>query len=424
MLAVSGGLDSVVMTHLFAQNSYRFAVAHVNFGLRGAESDGDERWVAVLARDYEVPYFTQRFVTSDYAANQKISTQMAARRLRYAWFEEIRQQQGYARIATAHHQDDQLETTLLNLCQGTGVAGLRGMLARRGHLVRPLLFARRSQIALYAQEHALTWREDRSNASTKYRRNFIRHLVIPRLEEINPKLRSTYQLTQERLLATEQLLAEAVKQVEKQCRHDTKNEVRLDKAILYQHPQLPLVLSEILRPFGFSYVQSRDVADSIKRNVTPGKTFCSTDYQLLIDRQYLILSKPSDDTLETVLINPGDTEVALSILMLRTRHCDKENYQISRQPEVGALDADRLSFPLTLRPWRPGDWFCPLGMDHRKKLSDFLVDQKLPRHRKAAVYVLTSGEDIVWVVGHRVDHRFRITEATRNVYEISVTSHE
>ena len=178
LLAVSGGLDSVVMTHLFAQSSYRFAMAHVNFGLRGTESDEDERWVAALAAEHQVPFHSQRFATKAYAEEQGVSTQMAARQLRYAWFEEIRIKQGYARVATAHHQDDQLETTLLNLCRGTGVAGLRGLLPRREQLVRPLLFTHRARIEAYAREHQLTWREDRSNASDVYQRNRIRHRVV------------------------------------------------------------------------------------------------------------------------------------------------------------------------------------------------------------------------------------------------------
>lgn len=424
LLAVSGGQDSVVMTHLFAQCSYRFAVAHVNFGLRGQEADEDARWVAELARQHQVPFYTKKFATTDYAAEHGLSVQMAARQLRYDWFKAVRKREGYARTATAHHLGDQLETTLLNFCQGTGVAGLRGMRMRRGAVVRPLLFATRTEIEAYAQAQRIEWREDRSNASNQYQRNFLRHQVIPLLQTLNPSLLSTYRLTQERLLATEQLLANEVQRLEAQCRRDVRDEVWLDRQILVDHPQLPLVLSELLRPFGFSYMQARRVAHCLRQQAIPGKIFTSNKHTLLIDRQHLIISKTSEVSTEVGQIAATDTRVVLPPLTLSMKQHDAAGYQVRRRADVAALDADRLSFPLTVRPWRAGDWFCPLGMAHRKKLSDFLIDQKVPRHRKAAVRVVTSGEAIVWVVGGRIDHRFRVTPQTKKVYEISVATDE
>ena len=422
LLAVSGGIDSVVMTHLFTQSSYRFAIAHVNFGLRGEESDEDERWIAALADDYKVAFHTRRVATNEYADSHGISTQMAARALRYVWFEEVRKEHWYSYVATAHHQDDQLETTLLNLCQGTGIAGLRGMLARRGTLVRPMLFTHRARVEGYAREHGLMWREDRSNASDAYRRNRVRHHVIPQLQRINPNLLTTYQLTQERLLATEQLLRDEVKRVEARCRREADGEVLLDKTALKEHPQLTLILAEILRAFNFSYSQARDVAQCIRDEAIAGKMFRANNYTLVVDRQHLIISARQQEATQPRLIQASRTELILSGMRLVIAHCAREEYVISRHPEIAAVDEDRLSFPLTVRPWRAGDWFFPLGMKHRKKISDFLIDQKIPRHRKPLVYLVTSGEMVVWVVGFRLDHRFRITGQTRKVYEISVTS--
>ena len=422
LLAVSGGIDSVVMAHLFAQSSYRFAIAHANFRLRGEASDEDEQWVAALAKKYQVPFHTQQFATSENANEQGISIQMAARQLRYDWFEKVQKEHNYAYLATAHHQDDQLETTLLNLCQGTGIAGLRGMLVRRGNVVRPMLFARRNRIEAYAREHQLTWREDRSNASDTYHRNRIRHHVIPQLQQINPSLLTTYQSTQERLLATEQLLANEVKRVEGQCRRDTDDEVWLDKAVLKKHSQLPLILGEILRAFGFSYVQSRDVARCVKSEAIAGKTFTSGAYTLVVDRQYLIISQEKRLPSQSLLIQSSDTQLLLPLMSLSFTSYAVKDYSLRPYSEVAAIDRDLLSFPLNIRPWQAGDWFYPLGMEHRKKVSDLLIDQKIPLHRKPFIQVITSAEAIVWVVDVRIDHRFRITDQTRTVYEISVTN--
>ncbi len=424
LLAVSGGVDSVVMTHLFADSGYTFAVAHVNFQLRGSEADEDARWVASLAQHHEVPYFIQTFDTKNYALKHGLSTQMAARQLRYEWLKKLRAEQQYAYVAVAHHLDDQLETTLLNLCQGTGVAGLRGMLPKRDKLIRPLLFATRAQVTAYAQTHQLNWREDRSNASTAYRRNFLRHEVLPRLEEINPNLLATYQRTQERLLATEQLLNDEVQRVRQKTEHRVGDEVRWDKALLIEHAQLPLMLSELLRPFGFSYPQACDIAQRLRGEATPGKLFYAGRYQLLIDRQHLIASVAAKEGPAPIQIEVNDQKVKLPRMQLSIQRCAAHQHQLVRSATVAALDADRLRFPLQLRPWRAGDWFCPLGMHHRKKLSDFLIDQKVPLHQKSRMLVLLSGKNIVWVVGYRIDHRFRITEQTERVYEIMVTTVE
>ncbi|MGB3778310.1 MAG: tRNA lysidine(34) synthetase TilS [Tunicatimonas sp.] len=422
LLAVSGGLDSTVLAHLFAQSAYPFTIAHANFGLRGAESDEDERWVIALAKRYEVPFYTHRFATKDYAVERGLSTQMAARRLRYAWLEEVRTEHGYARIATAHHQNDQLETTLLNLVRGTGVAGLRGMLPRRGSLVRPLLFAPREALEAYAQQHQLEWREDQSNASDAYRRNQLRHHVVPMLQQLNPNLLSTYERTRERLLATEQVLLAEVARVEENARQQVGDAVWLDKAALRQHPQATLILTEIIRPFGFSYQQARDITFCLSFDAVVGQRFLSAQHTLFVERQQLVIVEKNQKEPITKAIQASDTRIELRTLVLTLTKRPALDYELPRLQHVAALDYDRLRFPLQLRPWQAGDWFCPLGMEHRKKLSDFLIDQKVPRHRKDSVYVLTSDENIVWVVGWRIDHRFRVTDQTQKVYEISSTA--
>jgi tRNA(Ile)-lysidine synthase len=422
LVAVSGGLDSAVLAHLFAQSSYSFAIAHANFGLRGAESNGDERWVAALAERYQVPFHTHRFATQDYAREHGLSTQTAARRLRYAWLETVRSDHHYAYIATAHHQDDQLETTLLNLVRGTGVAGLRGMLPRRGALVRPLLFTPREALENYAQQHDLTWQEDQSNASDAYRRNRLRHRVVPLLKQLNPNLLGTYERTRERLRATEQLLIAEVNRVKQQAQRQTGQEVWLDQEVLRSHPQGVLILAELIRPYGFSYQQARDITRCLAAKRLVGKRFDAPQHTLFIERQHLVVIKKQESQPPSHIIQATDTQVKLPARLLTISTKSAVDYSFPRQRHVAALDADRLHFPLQLRLWRPGDWFCPLGMEHRKKLSDFLIDRKVPRHQKATVYVLTSGEDIVWVVGWRIDHRFRVTDQTQKVYEIISTA--
>ena len=422
LLAVSGGLDSAVLAHLFVQSGYTFAIAHANFGLRGAASDEDERWVAALAERYQAPLHSRRFATKDYAHEHGLSTQIAARRLRYAWLEEVRTEHGYARVATAHHRNDQMETTLLNLVRGTGVAGLRGMLARRGALVRPLLFAPREALEAYAQQHQLEWREDASNASDAYRRNQLRHHVVPLLQQLNPNLLSTYERTRERLRATEQVLLAEVKRVKKDAYKKVEGNVWLDKAVLRKHPQATLLLAEMICPYGFSYQQARDIAVYLFPEATVGQRFFSAQYTLFVERAHLVIAKNNERPLATKTIQVSDQRIELPWLTLTLTVRSARNYPLPRQPHVAALDADQLRFPLQLRPWQAGDWFYPLGMEHRKKLSDFLIDQKVPRHRKASVYVLTSEENIVWVVGWRIDHRSRVTDQTQKVYEISSTA--
>lgn len=411
-----------MLAHLFAQSSYSFAIAHANFGLRGAESDKDERWVAALAKDYQVLFHTHRFATKDYAHEHGLSTQVAARRLRYAWLETVCSDHNYVRIATAHHQDDQLETTLLNLVRGTGVAGLRGMLPRRGTLVRPLLFASREALSTYAQQRNLAWREDESNASDAYRRNQLRHHVVPLLKQLNPNLLGTYERTRERLQATEQLLLAEVKRVKQRARRKVDREVWLNKEMLRDHPQAGLILAELIRPYGFSYRQARDIVRCLATSQPVGKHFDSLHYTLFIERQHLVVIEKQKDQVTSRTIRASDTQVELPTQLLTIATKPVVGYPLPRQRHVAALDADRLHFPLRLRPWRPGDWFCPLGMEHRKKLSDFLIDQKVPRHQKATVYVLTSADDIVWVVGWRIDHRYRVTDQTQKVYEIISTA--
>lgn len=417
LLAVSGGVDSVVMLHLFSQLHPHFAIAHCNFKLRGQESDADEALVASLAQQYAVPFHHQAFETTAYATRQQVSIQMAARTLRYQWFDQLLQNHGYAYVATAHHREDQLETALLNFTKGTGVAGLRGMRAQYKNIIRPMLWATKADIKAYAEEHALVWREDQSNASDDYQRNLLRHQVIPSLLTINPNLWNTFATTAERLRATEQLLEQEVARLTQEAVKHQKEQVCIDLRALQSHRQPALLLSELLKPYGFSYVQSRAIASQIAPP-TVGKTFCAKGWTLLIDRQELILYQTGRSVSLSVTVRALDEQVRWDAQQLTLLRHPRPGYTIKPNPQVAALDADKLVFPLTIRRWQPGDRFCPLGMERHKKVSDFLIDQKVSRIKKESICVLLSEDNIVWVIGYRLDHRYRITAATRWVYEI------
>ncbi|WP_247234392.1 tRNA lysidine(34) synthetase TilS [Telluribacter sp. SYSU D00476] len=421
LLTVSGGIDSVVMVDLFSKAGLHLGIAHCNFGLRGEESEVDELFVKELAEQYGVPFYTKRFDTAAYARDRDVSTQMAARDLRYAWFEEVRRQEGYDYIATAHHSNDAIETVLLNLVRGTGLAGLRGITFRNGALIRPLLFASREQIEQYAAIHSLRWREDSSNQSTYYRRNLLRHQVVPVLRQINPSLEDTFQLTAERLRAAEALLAAHMKEWQQQAVRTEGAVLRISIASLLQATEPVYRLAELLQPHGFTYQQAQQIVNTLEG--LAGKLFQSPTHTLVKDRTELLLM-PTPLPSEEVLIEESSTMVQFGpTLFSIERLARPSQFQIATNPHTATFDSDKLKYPLRLRSWRQGDWFCPLGMGgKKKKVSDLLVNLKIPRTLKETIPVLVDSQDqIVWVAGLRPDHRFRITDQTTHLTLMTMT---
>ena len=419
LLAISGGIDSVVMAHLFAQTSFNFAIAHCNFGLRGAASDEDENFVRNLAANYEVPFYTERFETEKFAATEKISIQMAARELRYAWFGQLLKTEGYSYLAVAHHLDDVLETILLNLAKGTGIAGLRGIRVKNDKVIRPLLFAGKEEIRAYVEEHQLAWREDSSNSSDKYQRNLIRHQVVPVLQQINPNLLKAVESTVERVEAVEAIFYAQISQIQQEACFIRERNFYIEVKKLLKNPGLSVILDKLLEPYGFNYIQADTIAQKIAAGIVPeiiGKTFYSHTHRLDIDREHLIVSSLHRKPFENLEIDADTESMEASGFSLTFERKEANTFEMKADKNSAALDFDRLIFPLTLRKWAPGDWFMPLGMRHKKKLSDFMIDRKIPLNLKDKVYVLTSGNDIVWVVSHRIDERFKITADTQTVY--------
>lgn len=417
ILAVSGGIDSVVLAHLFARASFDFTMAHCNFHLRGEESDGDEVFVRTLADQYMVPVFLVHFETEAYAAKQGISIQMAARDLRRNWFENLLAEEGFHKIATAHHLNDSLETAIFNLTKGTGIAGLQGILPLSGPYVRPLLFATRDMIVQYALENKILWREDQSNSSVKYSRNLIRHQVIPELKKINPNLEQTFAETSEKIIATNSIFNKAIAQRKSEVVKKKGNGFEIDKEALRRSLQAHMVLFELLHPFSFNYRQAKDIADDLDRQ--PGKIFYSQTHRLINDRMALLLCEISTSGHQEVLISLQDSHATFLTKHFTLEVLDAENILIDTGRNLAYLDMELLAFPLKIRTWKHGDYFYPLGMTSKKKVSDFMIDEKIPVNLKSQLITIFSGEDLIWVVGYRIDNRYRITKKTRKILKIS-----
>ena len=418
LLAVSGGKDSVLMAQLFKLAGFHFSIAHCNFNLRADEAQRDEAFVKLLADEMEVPYHIIQFDTKNYATEHKISTQMAARDLRYNWFEELRQQHDYKCIAVAHHQNDAIETVLLNLVRGTGISGMHGILPKRGNIVRPLLFLSRQQIDQIIEESNFPFVEDSSNQSSKYARNKIRLQIIPQLREINPNLEETFVQNIHRFAETEVLLQNVVAETRKRLFKEELAHIRITvEDVEDLHPQ-QLLFFELLKPFHFS----ASVVDEILSSLTKqsGTSFYSSTHRITIDRGSLLISKLEEEA-QTHFNLHGEVKIKLNFgQQISLQFVDGGNFKIAKY--VAYVDADLLIFPLVIRYRQDGDRFKPLGMVSFKKLSDFFVDEKVPLPQKSSVPLVINGNgEIVWVGGMRQDERYKVNATTKKVaiFELS-----
>lgn len=420
LVAVSGGVDSVVLAHLMHAGGWPIGIAHCNFRLRGTESDGDEAFVREWAASRDIACFVGYFNTKQYAAEKGLSTQMAARELRYAWFEELRKAQGFAMIGTGHNLNDSVETALLNFIRGTGLTGLCGIPVRNGHIIRPLLFSSRESILDYARENQLTWREDSSNDADDYTRNIIRHQLFPKLQELNPAFLSSADRTLQHLRATDDNMQVLLQ--EELGLPDENGVYRLDKERLSALPALPDALFELLQPRGFSAEQVRQVAENWRQT---GMDWISRDgWRLLNDRDVLLLTAagPVKDTAVQVL--PDDLMVRLPDDSRMFLTPAERGMALPEDRDTILLDAGRLKFPLLLRRWQPGDVFQPLGMGGRhQKVQDFFTNQKLSRLDKENTWILEdSDHHIIWIVGKRSSDRFKINSDTIQLLKITWVS--
>lgn len=411
LLAVSGGLDSVCMAGLFHLSGWPFAVAHCNFQLRGAESDGDAAFVAALAARWGVRFFSKTFDTQAEAEVSKTSIQVAARTLRYTWFETVRAQEGFQAVATAHHRDDVAETVVFNLLRGAGLRGLGGIAPRNEHIVRPLLCFEKQELAAFAATQGWTWREDSSNAHDDYTRNFIRHRLAPLFVEINPNWVETVSDNARLLRDTHANLSFwAQRHLSWQPSPEGQ---RLSKQVLALLPAPVPALFDLLQPYGFTPEQARQVVAHLGETGLSFSPEASPSLRLLVERDALVLTEQHGITAPSLSIQADDLMVRLP---------DGRTLFVMPQAPVPPfpdgkdavlVDADLLQFPLTLRPWQPGDRFQPFGMVGTKKLQDFFTDLKCSSLEKEKAWVLLNGNDeVVWVLGYRMDGRYKIGSNT------------
>ena len=422
LAAVSGGMDSVLMAHLLKAAGYNFGIAHCNFMLRGPEADADQQFTMRLAKSLGVTFHTVNFNTQQYAAENKISIQMAARDMRYSWFDQISESAGYHTIALAHHQNDTIETILLNLTRGTGIAGLHGILPLNGRLVRPMLFLTRQEIEEIINSQALQYAEDASNASVKYARNKIRHKVIPLLKELNPNLEATFEHNLRNFRDLEILLNDKVQALKQELLVVQGNEVHIDIEKVNELSPKRLLLFKLLQPYGFTHHVVDDLLSALHKHA--GRGFASAGYKLFIDRGRLIILAKGEETVTEVGINPDDTNITYHNYQLKLQHEDSPLI-VKNNPLGVSIDSDLLQYPLTLRSWQHGDVFYPLGMKTKQKLSDFFVHQKVPLHKKNNVPLLVNGNgDIMWVGGYRPDERYKVSDNTKKVTIFELYNYE
>ncbi|WP_298552780.1 tRNA lysidine(34) synthetase TilS [uncultured Algibacter sp.] len=412
LIAISGGVDSVVLTHLCHQLKLNISLAHCNFNLRGDESDADEDFVLQLAEHLDVEVFVQRFDTKQYAEENKVSIQMAARELRYEWFSELAKQLQFDYILTAHHADDNLETFLINFTRGTGLEGLTGIPEINGVFVRPLLTFSSKDIKAYAKANNIKWRDDSSNKSTKYLRNKLRHEVIPILKEINPSLLQSFQSTLENLSDTADIVEESTNAVLKRAIETIDENHIAFKISEFKKVNNPKAyLFEVFKDYGFT--EWNDVVDLL--DAETGKQVYSSTHRLIKNREHLLLSEIISETSKIISISENQKQVETPF---GTLFFDEADAIFGKRTNIIYVDKSTLKFPLTIRKYKEGDIFYPLGMTGKKKLSKYFKDEKLSLLDKENTWLLCSENDIVWVINRRADNRFKVTENTKHILKI------
>jgi len=420
LAAVSGGIDSMVMAELLLEAGIKPGIAHCNFCLRGKESDGDEEFVRAFAEKKGLPFFTIRFETGRYAVENHVSIQMAARELRYEWFEKTRKENGFNRIAVAHNLNDNIETLLLNLARGTGLTGLSGIKPLSGHIIRPLLFATREEITRYSKEKKVHFREDTSNAQTKYIRNKIRHKIIPLLKEINPSAEAALNETALRNAELDEFMVKKINDLRNGLITHDKEDITIEIMDLGKEAINRSVLYELFKPWGITGANLPELEKVIKgrtgaRLITPGHILTKNRGQIIIStlrqQESIFYSASTADDLKSLPFI--ESAEFLNRSMIET---------IPAGSNIACLDAAKVIFPVTIRKKVAGDYFYPLGMDRKKKISDFLIDERYSLPEKEKILVMESANRIVWVIGCRIDNRFRITGKTERIFMIKLRS--
>jgi len=417
LLAVSGGIDSMVMLYLFEKSGFDYGIVHCNFQLRGDESDSDEEFVKRQVLIHGVPSYFKRFDTEEHAQINGISIEMAARELRYEYFEKIRAEHNYDFIATAHHSDDLIETFFLNLSRKTGIKGLTGIKDKSGRIIRPMLFTGRTDIEQFASGNYIDFREDSTNSEVVYQRNFLRHKILPLFSNLNPSFKKNILASIENLKDAKAVYSgyfeTAMKNVVKSAKISQISNIK--KLLNSPHPRL--LLLEILSEFNFNPPVIDEVFQSLDSE--SGKQFFSKTHRLVKDREMLFVSLVEEKENKIFYIEHDDIEL-FEPFDIKIEKLPGKDFKIRKEQNIACLDSQKLDFPLLIRKWQLGDYFQPFGMTDFKKISDFFIDEKIPVHEKEKIWLLCSGEKIVWVMGHRIDNRFRIDKNTISVIKIEI----
>ncbi len=421
LLAVSGGVDSMVLLHLFEKSGFDYGVVHCNFQLRENDADEDEKFVRETVLQLGINSFFETFETEEYARLNAISIEMAARELRYAYFEKIRSENRFDFIATAHHQDDLMETFFLNLSRKTGIRGLTGIKVKSRKIIRPLLFANRDEIERFASMNSIDYREDLTNNEVIYQRNFIRHKIIPLFSELNPSFKNNLIETIRNLKGVEEIYFDRINEWKNTVSKKRAAETIIQINQLLNIPYPEILLYEILSEFRFNAAVISQVFQSLKSD--SGKQFYSPTHRAIKDRERLFITELPDKEKHIFYIEKDDLEL-FTPFDIAIEKLARSDINITKEANVACLDFDKLEFPLLIRKWQQGDYFQPLGMDGYKKLSDFFIDQKTPLHIKENTWLLCSGSKIVWIMGHRIDNRFKITSETKLVYKIEIRNNQ
>lgn len=411
LVATSGGMDSMVLVHLFQKLKFNIALAHCNFQLRNSESDADEKFVNNYTEMHKITCFTSKFDTKNYSEVHKLSAQVAARNLRYNWFNDILIQEKYDFIITAHHADDVAETFMINLSRGTGLEGLTGIPSQNVNIIRPMLPFSRKEIENYASENSLQWREDSSNASDKYVRNKIRHHIIPVFKEINDSFLQSFHNTLEHLNQQQSLVDDAVLLVYEKVVLEEKDQLKIDISALLQYKNYKAYLYQWLNKYGFT--AWNDVYDLVQSQT--GKRIESENYILLKNRDYILLSQRKSTDYEIIIINSVTENTNFP---LNFSFCNLSNIS-NQNKNVIFVEESKLQFPLTIRKWNSGDYFYPAGMQGKKKVSKYFKDEKFTLFQKQEAFILESNDQIVWIIGHRADERFKTENTTQNIIQIT-----
>lgn len=457
LIAVSGGVDSVVLCHLCKEAAFNFSIAHCNFQLRGEESERDEKFVRELAKKYAVNIFVKKFATKEYAEQNKISIQVAARELRYGWFESVLREEvsgiGYqvsgisnkvssfpfskgvlrtgvrGLLLTAHHANDNIETLLMNFFKGTGIKGLQGILPKQGNIIRPLLFAKKEELRQFAKDNNLSFVEDSSNSSDKYTRNYFRNQLIPALQKVFPQVEENLLKNIDRNREIEILYQHSIDLHKKKLIEFKGNEIHIPVNKLMKSEPLKTIIYEIIKEYGFTAHQTEEAASLLKSE--SGKYISSASHRIIKNRNWLIIAPVNTLEANHILINKEDAEIYFEEGKIQIKlspfqekfHFPEgiKNTSIVADNKRVVLDAANIDFPLILRKYKTGDYFYPLGMKHKKKLGKFFIDQKLSMTEKEKMWVIESNKKIIWVVGMRIDDRFKLTSKTKRVIELSLS---